>query len=215
MYTQDFIKRMLNQLVAALQMIIGLKTSGQYGQAHQAIDQALEQLLGLKADLVKRFDDQTILSYLTHNESLDADRLLILADLFKEEGDILAALGHATVSFSSHLRALNFYIEVALSSGPGQLPEPDNKLLDLFHQLGKFQLPTQTLSGLFAFFEKSGQYAQAARILSQLADNPSLQGEMQQEFQEYYQRLLEKTDTELELGGLSRPEIEKRLERFH
>jgi hypothetical protein len=211
MYTQDFIKRMINQLVAALQMIIGLKTTGQYGQALQSIDQALEQLIGLRADLIKRLDDQTILKTLTQNESLDADRLLVLADLFKEEGDVLSALKRPTESFSSHLRALNYYIEVALSSGPEELPEPDHKLLDLFHQMGKFKLPPQTLYGLFAYFEKSGRFARAASILGQLADDPSLQDEVQQEIQEYYHRLLEKTDAELERGDFPRAEIETRL----
>jgi hypothetical protein len=211
MYTQDFIKRMINQLVAALQMIIGLKAAGQYGQALQAIDQALEQLLGLKADLIKRLDDQTLLSSLTHNGKLDTDRLAILADLFKEEGDILASLNRPQESFSSHLRALNFYIEVGLSSGPEQLPDPDQKLLDLFHQLDKFQLPHQTLYGLFAYCEKSGRFAQAASILGRLADDPSLRAEVQQEFQQYYQRLLEKTDADLQRGNLPRAEIERRL----
>ena len=211
MYTQDFIKRMINQLVAALQMIIGLKAAGQYGQALQAIDQALEQLLGLKADLVKRLDDQTLLSSLTHNGKLDTDRLAILADLFKEEGDILASLNRPQESFSSHLRALNFYIEVGLSSLPEQLPDPDQKLLDLFHQLDKFRLPHQTLYGLFAYCEKSGRFAQAASILGRLADDPSLRAEVQREFQQYYQRLLEKTDADLQRGNLPRAEIERRL----
>lgn len=214
MYTQDFIKRMINQLVAALQMISGLKAAGQYGQALQAIDQSLEQLLGLKADLIKRLDDQTILNSLTHNGNLDVDRLLILADLFKEEGDVLKALKRPNESFSSHLRALNFYIEVALSRMPAELADLDDKLMDLFHQMGKYQLPTQTLSGLFAVFEKNGTYARAASILNRLADDPSLQHEVQQEFQEYYQRLLMKTDAELERGDLPRTEIERRLENF-
>ena len=211
MYTQDFIKRMLNQLVAALQMIIGLKAAGQYGQALQAIDQALEQLLGLKADLIKRLDDQTILNSLAQNRNLDTDRLLILADLFKEEGDILAALKRPNESFSSHLRAVNFYIEVALSVGPEELPDPDEKLLDLFHHMEKFQLPPQTLYGLFAYFEKSGRFARAASILGRLADDPSLREEAQQEFQEYYHRLLEKSDADLERGDFPRAEIERRL----
>jgi hypothetical protein len=214
MYTQDFIKRMINQLVAALQMIAGLRVAGQYGQALQAIDQALETLLGLKADLVKRLDDQTILNSLTKNNDLDTDRLLILADLFKEEGDVLAALQRPAESYSSHLRALNFYIEVALSSGPQELDTPDDKLLDLFHQIEKHQLPHQTLYGLFAYFEKYGRFAQAAGILNRLADDPSLKVEVQQESQEYYRRLLAETDAELIQGDLPRAEIERRLATY-
>lgn len=211
MYTQDFIKRMINQLVAALQMIIGLKAAGQYGQALQAIDQALEQLIGLKADLARRLDDQTILNSLTQQGHLDVDRLSILADLFKEEGDIYSALHDPAQSFASHLRALNFYIEVALNPAPGKQTKPDGKVMDLFHHLKKYQLPSQTLFGMYEYFEITGQYLLAASILNQLADDPGLRVEAQQEQQMYYQRLLGKTDAELEQGDLPRAEIMRRM----
>ena len=211
MYTQDFIKRMINQLVAALQMIIGLKAAGQYGQALQAINQALEQLLGLKADLVRRLADQTILNSLTQDGRLDTDRLSILADLFKEEGDIYAGLKDPAQSFASYVRALNFYIEVALSPDAEELPRPDDKLLDLFHDLQKYQLPAQTLYGMHEFFDRTGRYLQAASILGQLADDPDLREEAGQELKAFYQRLLDKTDAELEQGDLPRAEIMRRM----
>jgi tetratricopeptide (TPR) repeat protein len=211
MYTQDYIKRMINQLVAALQMIIGLKAAGQYGQALQAIDQALEQLLGLKADLIKRLSDEAILSSLLQAESLDTERLQILADLFKEEGDIYASLGRANESYSSHLRALNFYIEASTASGSEGLPEPDAKLEDLYYQLSKYHLPPPTLYGLFTYFEKTGSYSKAASILSQMQDDPALRKEVQQEYLYFYQRLKGKSDAELQKGGITRSEVEERL----
>ena len=211
MYTQDFIKRMINQLVAALQMIIGLKAAGQYGQALQAIDQALEQLLGLKADLVRRLADQTILDSLTQDGRLDTDRLSILSDLFREEGDIYAGLKDPAQSFASYVRALNFYIEVALSPDSEELPRPEDKLLDLYFDLKKYQLPSQTLYGMYEFFERNGRYSLASSILSQLADDPDLRADARQELKAFFQRLLGKTDAELEQGDLPRSEIMRRM----
>lgn len=211
MYTQDFIKRMINQLVAALQMIIGLKAAGQYGQALQAINQALEQLLGLKADLVRRLADQTILDSLTQDGHLDTDRLSILADLFKEEGDIYAGLKDPAQSFASYVRALNFYLEVALSASPEELPRSEDKLLDIYFDLKKYQLPSQTLYGIYEYSERSGRYLLAASILGQLSDDPDLRAEAGQELKEFFQRLLSKTDVELEQGDLPRVEIIRRI----
>ena len=211
MYTQDFIKRMINQLVAALQMIIGLKAAGQYGQALQAINQALEQLLGLKADLVRRLADQTILDSLTQDGHLDTDRLSILADLFKEEGDIYAGLKDPAQSFASYVRALNFYLEVALSASPEELPRSEDKLLDIYYDLKKYQLPSQTLYGIYEFSERSGRYLLAASILGQLSDDPDLRAEARQELKVFFQRLLSKTDGELEQGDLPRAEIIRRI----
>lgn len=214
MYTQDYIKRMINQLVAALQMIIGLKAAGQYGQALQAIDQALEQLLGLKADLARRLSDEAILNSLMQGKSLDTDRLRIVADLFKEDGDILAALNRTTESFSSYLRALNLYIEAALANGQDGISEPDDKLEDLYHHLNKYNLPAPTLYTLFAYFEKTSRYMKAARILNQLLDEPALREEVRRESLDFYRRLREKSDTELEKGGFTRSEVEERLSKF-
>jgi tetratricopeptide (TPR) repeat protein len=214
MYTQDYIKRMLNQLVAVIQMIIGLKAAGQYGQALQAIDQALEQLLGLKPDIAKRLSDEAILNSLTQANSLDTDRLLIVADLFKEEGDVYAALNRPTESFSSHLRALNFYIEAALAGVEGDRQEPDDKLEDLYHQLSKYQLPSTTLYGSFTYFEGTGRFKMAASILSQLLDVPALREEVHRESLAFYQRLREKSDLDLENGELTRSEVEERLSKF-
>lgn len=45
--TEDYILRMISLATAALLRAIGLRKGGQYEQAEQAIDQALEQLLGL------------------------------------------------------------------------------------------------------------------------------------------------------------------------
>lgn len=214
MYTQDYIKRMINQLVAALQMIIGLKAAGQYGQALQAIDQALENLLGLKADLVRRLPDEAILNSLMQGKHLDTDRLLILADFFKEEGDIFAALNRAPESFSSHLRALNFYTEASLAVEQEGIPGRDDKLEDLFHQLNKYHLPASTLYGLFAYFERTGQYKKAGGILGQLMDEQALRDEVRRESLDYYRRLRERPDAELEKGELTRSELEERLSKL-
>jgi tetratricopeptide (TPR) repeat protein len=214
MYTQDYIKRMINQLVAALQMIIGLKAAGQYGQALQAIDQAFEQLLGLKADLVRRLSDEAILNSLSQENVLDTERLLIVADLFKEEGDVYAALNRNAESFSSHLRALNFYIEAALSDTQDGVTETNDKLDDLYHQLNKYHLPAGTLYGLLVYYEKTGRYKKAASILNQLLDEPAVRDEVHREAFHFYKRLSEKTDPELEKGELSRTVVEDRLSKF-
>jgi hypothetical protein len=87
MFSEDYILRMINQAVAFLLKIAGLKKAGDYAEAQQAIDQALELLLGLRADIIKRLDDVSILKALTQQGKLDIHRLALIADLFKEDGD--------------------------------------------------------------------------------------------------------------------------------
>ena len=110
MLTEDYIMRMINQAIAALVAIAGFKKAGQYEQSRQAIDQALEQLIGLRADLVRRLDDHAILQALTRQDNLDVDRLALVAELLKEEGEILAAQGDRAAAQASWLRGLNFLL---------------------------------------------------------------------------------------------------------
>ena len=85
MYTEDFILRQIRLAMAVLADVQGLKKAGQYEQSLQAIDQAVETLMGLRANLLKHLSDDKMIHMLTIQDTLDIERLAILADLFQEE----------------------------------------------------------------------------------------------------------------------------------
>lgn len=94
--TEDYILRMISLAIAALLRAIGLRKGGQYEQAEQAIDQALEQLLGLRADLLLRLDDQALLDRLTLQGELERDLAIVVADLYQEQAEISRAQDRST-----------------------------------------------------------------------------------------------------------------------
>lgn len=211
MLTEDYLIRLINQALAALAAVVGLRTAGQYLEARALLDQMLEQLFGLRSDLIKRLDDPSLLDALTNQEVLDTDRVCIAADLFKEQGNLFAAQNNAAESYLSYLRAFNFYLEVALAGGPRHFPPPDEKIEALYNLLQGFDLPFEILFSLYAYREQSGNYARAAGLLLRMAAVPGVSQEILEEQRDFYHRLLEKPDNELLEGGLSRPEIQKRL----
>ena len=217
MLTEDYIMRMINQAVAALVYIAGLKKAGQYQQAQQTIDQALEQLIGLRADLIHQLDDEAILRALTRQEHLDIERLVLGADLFKEEGDILAALGQAANSQASYLRALNFYLEAGLVEDAPPTPafglQLRTRIEALAGQLGLPGLQDDTLWALFCYAELTGEYARAEAALSSLAARPGVYADLRPELLAFYQRLLALPAAELARHGLERAQIEKKLQQ--
>jgi hypothetical protein len=152
--------------------IIGLKKAGQYQPALQAIDQALEEVLGLKAGLIRAMDDESLLSGLTQQDRLDTDRLLILADLFFEEADILAMQGKADGSQASALRALNFYLDVVLDWGPERVSQKFEKIEQLVQKLGEQILPPQTCFALYFYYVQVGELPSAKRMLEKLKAYP-------------------------------------------
>jgi hypothetical protein len=61
MLTEDYIMRMINQVLAVFLQALGLKKAGQYSEALQVFDQAVESLLGLRASLAKQLEDPSCL----------------------------------------------------------------------------------------------------------------------------------------------------------
>jgi tetratricopeptide (TPR) repeat protein len=115
MFTEDYILRMINQAMAVLLYMLRLKQAGQYQQALEASDTALETLLGLRASLLKQLDDEKMLGMLTTGDELDVQRTALLARIFKEEGEILAEEGRPDEARQAWQRALRFYLEAVLN----------------------------------------------------------------------------------------------------
>ena len=211
MYVEDYIKRMIAIAAAMIARILGLKASGDYAQAQAIINQLLELIVGLRADLVRRMNDDSLLESLTHQGRLDTDRLGVLAELFRQDGDVQSAQGNNIESITSYLRSLNFFLEAYLSGKDAGFPDPNERIRYLLQKLDSQPLPAVTLYSLFHYYEETGSYAQAEDALAKLLVATGLEDEIKIEYREYYHRLLQKGDAELESGGVKRAQIQNSL----
>jgi len=212
MLTEDYVMRMLNQALAVLLKIAGFKQAGQYKQAQQAIDQELEELLGLKADLVWRLDDEAMLRALTINDQLDVVRLEIISDLFREQGEITAAQGRVDESRECFRRALMGYLEVGLASESKESNVPLNQKIDgLLQTLGQTYLSDDTVWALFCYADQNGDFNEAERALADLAARPGVLADLRPEIIAFYERLLALPPDELSHRGLDRVQLEQKL----
>jgi tetratricopeptide (TPR) repeat protein len=168
MFTEDYLMRIINQALAALMTAIGLRMAGKYSEALQAIQQAIEQLTTLPANLVDQMDDGSILSMLTAQGQLDLGRLAILADLYQEQGEILFKLDQPVQGCIAFARALRFILEVALSEVANLSAENIGKVEVLVQRLKGGALPVETQLALSDYYqcllEKDDQSLVAAGI---------------------------------------------------
>ena len=214
MFRDDYIARIIRQATEALLYAIGLKKKGQYPDALQAIDQALEQLLGMDADLIKQLSDEALLNLLTIQEQLDVERLELVADFFKEEGDLLTAEDKPVESQRSYLRAFNYYLEVGLDDeDQGPTPGLAEKVDELAGKLEADFLPDDTLWASFCYYEQAGDLARGEAFLSNLSERPEARPEILPELIAFYERLLDKPADELEYSHLTRAELQEKLAR--
>ena len=169
MLTEDYIMRMINQALAALLIALGLKKAGQYSEALQTFDQALESLLGLDAHLVKQLDDSLLLEKLTFLGKLDIDRLLVLADIYREEAEVFSLQEQPEDSLFAGQRSLRLYLEAALAGEATLNVELIQKIEPLRLLLAAPTLPIETRLALLDYLDRllsSGDDLLAAAGLS-------------------------------------------------
>ena len=187
MFTEDYLMRIINQVLAVLMNAIGLRKAGKYSEARQAVEQAIEQLTGLPANIVDLMENAGVLSVLTANGQLEVGRLALLADLYQEQGEILFGLGQPVQGSVAFARALRLTLEVALFEDANLSIENIGKIEGLLQRLKDHILPFDTQLALSDYYqrllEKDDQTLAAAglsrdhvsRILANLQDqiNPS------------------------------------------
>lgn len=169
MLTEDYIMRMINQVLAVFLQALGLKKAGQFSEALQAFDQAVESLLGLRASLAKQLEDRQLLALLTFQDKLDVDRLLLLADIYREEGEVFALQGQPEQSQFAAERSLRLYLEAALASEANPTIELVQKIEAQRSRLLAPDLPVETRLALLDYFDRllaSGEDFLAAAGLS-------------------------------------------------
>jgi hypothetical protein len=168
MFTEDYLMRIINQVLAALMAAIGLRKAGKYSEARQAVDQAIEQLVTLPASMVDLMEDSALLSMLTFNGQLEVDRLATLADLYQEQGEILAGMGQPIQGSVAFARALRFDLEVALFDDANLTTESISKIEGLVQRLKDHALPFDTQLALSDYYlrllEKADRFLAASGL---------------------------------------------------
>lgn len=154
MLTEDYIMRLISMALAVLMTALGLKRAKKYKEALQTFDQALEILLGLPPRLVYALDDKALLDKLTFNGKLDVERLLVVADIYREEAEVFELQGRPADSTFAGQRSLRLYLEAALDSEANSTAELIRKIESLRLKLTTATLPIETRLALLDYFER-------------------------------------------------------------
>ena len=158
MLTEDYIMRMISQALAVIVTALGLKRSRKLTEALQTFDQALEILLGLNANLANQLDDSALLDKVTFQGKLDIDRLLVLADIYREQAEIYTLQGQPQSSRFAAQRSLHFYLESVLGSEENPNLELIQKIEALRRTLEVAALPAETRLALMDYMDRLPGY---------------------------------------------------------
>jgi Family of unknown function (DUF6483) len=212
MYNKDYILRLAERFGRALAIIMHLRKNNKYEEALINIDELFLQSVGLTTHFVNSASEEMLLKLISPLDTLNLEKCLWIAVLSKEEGDIYAEMGKPDESYYRSIKALFFFLVASFQDKAIKDLDIGSTIEDILQKLEEFELPLTIKIKLVRYFELTGSYSKAEEMLFDIveSDEPTRQ-ELIATGKDFYQRLLKKNDTDLQLGGLSRREAEKGL----
>jgi len=207
MIRRDYILRMVAELVQVLARVVSLRSRQEYEQALKEINAALRELRDTTEDPPRELSLADWIALCRKHEQAASGLMVAVADLLREQGDILAAQSNADGSARSRALALGLFLEGLLSGETFVTAELLAKVEELFAQVRGTLADAEVWRRLVGYFEARGRFAQSEDALfAWLAAGDAA---AVREGLAFYQRLSDLDDAVLERGELPRAELEQ------
>ena len=213
MIRQDYLMRMIEQLVKVLAKILFNKEAGNYKEAINNIDIAFNNILGLDYNLLNELSAKDIISLLgiSKDDTTASIKCIVIAKLLKEKAEIEKLNSKENSSlFYDYQKVISLYLEGILNNKNTEI-ELRNYYSDVKEivKIIEDEIPQDTRFGLFKFYELLGEYDKAEDELFRLKNlnYPNIE----EEGILFYRNLDKLSDIDLMKGNLSKKEVAQRL----
>jgi hypothetical protein len=209
MLESDYLMRLVEQLAKALSKILFLKEEKKYDDALEEIRQAGKLLIGVDLNMLNYISDADLLALFKPDELMNSGKFIVLAELLNKEGEINSETGKVNESFRCFIKALVLYCEAIKFKDVLKPEDYFEKIDKVILHLSDYDLSWNAKNSLINYYEISGKYSKAEDLIFELAEGGDAQ--ILSSGLSFYNRLLLKTDEEIEKGNLSREEIENAI----
>lgn len=206
---QDYILRMIQQMGLFVTGILQRRKDGNDDQALIEIEEAYGRMTGLHASLVHGLSEDDLVNMMTAQGSIHPERFVAMAILLHEEGDIYSDRDDVAQALPRMQKALRLYLEAWERSDvlrTTTIPGLDQTIT----WMSGYPITDETRFLLLDYLEEKGRFDEAENVLLDWVD-----GESDEAFSYatgYYNRLLDLSDAELIVGGLTRDEVRAGLD---
>lgn len=213
MFTNDYIMRMIEQLVWGIALIMGLKRENKAEEASTLLTDTLHKFFGLNDRTLEEQPWENLMSVVSLGGAPDMERCALLAQLVKEKADLTRMRGGPGAE-GFYIKALNM-LATAVLEDDRLLTETNRKYMDeIAEALAGAELPEESLLLLFQYREEAGQYGKAEDVLYDLLKSTGNREDIKRNGEEFYGRLLRLPDAVLAEGNLPRSEVAEGLRRL-
>lgn len=216
MIRQDYLMRMIEQLVKVLTKILFNKESGNYNAALNNIDDAFNMLVGLDYKIVNQLSAKDLIALLgiSKDDTAVNIKCIVIAKLLKEKADIVKQNSNDNLTLLyNYQKALTLYLhgilnnknyEINLNNYYTDVKEIVKNILD--------EIPVEARYNLFKFYKLIGEYNRAENELFKLKNLHYPQ--IEEEGIIFFRNLEKLSDVELFKGNFSKEEVVEGLADF-
>lgn len=206
MHREDFIKKAIRHFAQVIYKVLGLVDIHRHDEALAEIDASREELLGLDSNLINLLSEKDMIDLLTIGDEIQAEKLLILAELFKIEGDIYSNRSNHDQSDSLYTKALNLLLEISALTGVPEFSDEFSSIEEI-DDLIENELSQETQANLFFYYDDAGKFAFAADTLLEFVETYPEETTMIEEGKTFFEKLNALSDEALEAVGLTREKV--------
>ncbi|MGB1253753.1 MAG: DUF6483 family protein [Candidatus Promineifilaceae bacterium] len=209
MFKDDFIMKIIRQASMVFHRVLGLVNADQLDEAEATLGEAAMEYLGMDWETVEANSAEMLISLLGNNDQAGLGQMIMLADLLRAQGIIHTHDELEESAYASFLKALQVRLSLTIGHdlSNAHLDATIDELVD--EHLGDYLLPTSVVQQLFIYYEKTTQLDQAEEVLWELVEEHITETDIVQYGLEFYERLLQKTDTDLATGSITREQVQK------
>lgn len=209
-FQQDYVLRAIQDMTAFLTRVVQLRREQRDEDALLLLADQTSNISGIPPSLIYALSDDDLIETLQARGALEATRLYVLAELFREEGSIYVDRGEQAEALLRLSKGARLYAEaLGRSEGDDSLPSliGVRSLLESTHAA---DLPTPTLRMLIEELLRRDQFEMVDNILYELLQEQS-GDDVSSLLAEGYRSMLRASDEQLAAAGLGRGEIEASL----
>ena len=211
MFENDYIMRMINRLVQVIIRIFHKIESEKIDEAHLDMKAACKRYLGLELDSLLDLSNQDLINIFSKDGEIDSEKSYIIAQMLFFEANIRDTKNDIS-SGELYIRSLEMFLKSIPGIDEALKYDTASRIDLILLKTGEQRLSKDIYKLLIPYHEDKGEFGKAEDCIFELAEigyEDALQiGES------FYSSVLDRTDTELEHGNLSRIEAEEGLKEL-
>lgn len=206
MFQRDWLMRQIQSLAQVIATyVFQLKQEKKHDEALQVLEELYGRINVPKSALLLNLSDAELLRLLSANGVLNLEKTISTAILLKEEAEVYTSMGReAEDGYRRNVKSLFLLLTAEEEDGEPPSYEYREAISELYGRLRAYDFPLSLLAPLALHFERHGVYAFAEDVWFELADRGA---DCHSEGRQFFERLLEKSDSALAEGGLPRDEV--------